>query len=662
VKAGIAAVRLASALVLGAWSCGGKAGQTAPPPSSATCRGGSTPGAACSETESCPGGGACLDGPTLQGDQVAAIMQLAARSLDRELVVAVTDRRGVVLGVGANFSFDYDATCNSGPCPAVESGCPNPAQPVSDCRAVDLAVQLARSAAFFSADQTPLTSRSVRFLSGEHFPPGIRNTAAAALFGIENTNRGCNFDALADPLATLIPRAVSLPAVLRQRAGDTPLRCEGFDPSDPLARCGCTTGIATIPGAVPIYTGAAGGLLRMAGGIGVVLRGVEIECDPVAAFDSTSVLRLSDSNPDFALMEFAARAYAGDNTGLPRVSPRGLKSVCDSSLAVKPACCGDNPPCDFNLLASRTPPFDPVIFVDGISIPEIGLSPGTPPGVGTFPGIAQFIVDPATLNPDDPLNSAQPLPIGWLVGPLPAQEGPPPFPSLSTDNVSDIVMAAFDKANEARAAIRLPLQARTQMMLAVSDTTDQLLGLFRMTDATVFSIDVAVAKSRNVAYFSSAITNPTDTLDCPGPDDCLGQAFPPGTAITNRTLSFGAQPFFPSGIEGRLNGFPPPFAPGPFRGTFLYDSANTCTNGLEPSNGRQNGIVFFPGSAPLYGDHFLVGGLGVSGDGVEQDDLVTSGGTHATPGFEPLAGIRADQLFVRGVRLPYLKFNRRPNE
>jgi uncharacterized protein GlcG (DUF336 family) len=655
---------LASALAFGAWSCGGNAGETAPPPSSATCRGGTTPGASCSETQSCPGGGACLDGPALQGDQVAAIMQLAARSLNRELVVAVTDRRGVVLGVGSNFTFDYEDACNSGPCPAVETGCPSQAQPVSDCRAVDLALQLARTAAFFSADQTPLTSRSVRYLSGEHFPPGIRNTAAAALFGIENTNRGCNFDALADPLAVLIPRAVSLPAVLRQRrAGDPRLRCVGLDPSDPTARCGCTTGIATIPGAVPIYTGPAGGLLRMAGGIGVVLRGVEIECDPVAAFDSTSVLRLNDNNPDFALMEFAARAYAGDNTGLPRVSPRGLTSVCASALDPKPACCNDTPACDFDILASRTPPFDPVIFVDGIEIPEVGLSPSTPAGVGTFPGIAQFIVDPATLNPNEPLNSAQPLPVGWLVGPLPATDAPPGVDPLSADDVNDIVMAAFDKAGEARAAIRLPLQARTQMMLAVADTNDQLLGLFRMTDATVFSIDVAVAKSRNVGYFSNDAINPTNTLDCPGLTDCREQAFPPGTAITNRTLSFGAQPFFPSGIEGSLMGFPPPFAPGPFRGAFLYDSANACTNGLEPSNGRQNGIVFFPGSAPLYKEHdVLVGGLGVSGDGVEQDDLVTSGGIRATPNFEPLASIRADQRFVRGVRLPYLKFNRRPNE
>src|SRR5262249_48321006 len=147
----------------------------------------------------------CFAGVALTGDDVRAIMELAARALNSDLVVAVTDRRGVVLGVGTNFDLDYEAECNAGPCPAVQSGCPADVEPVSDCTAVDLAVQLARTAAFFSANQTPLTSRSVRFLSGPQFPPGVMNAAAAALFGIENTNRGCSFDVQTSPIEMLIP-------------------------------------------------------------------------------------------------------------------------------------------------------------------------------------------------------------------------------------------------------------------------------------------------------------------------------------------------------------------------------------------------------------------------------------------------------------------------
>jgi hypothetical protein len=52
-----------------------------------------------------------------------------------------------------------------------------------------------------------------------------------------------------------------------------------------------------------------------------------------------------------------------------------------------------------------------------------------------------------------------------------------------------------------------------------------------------------------------------------------------------------------------------------------------------------------------------VGGFGISGDGVDQDDVVTAAGQQ---GFTPPAALRADMVFYRGVRLPYQKFNRNP--
>jgi hypothetical protein len=55
----------------------------------------------------------------------------------------------------------------------------------------------------------------------------------------------------------------------------------------------------------------------------------------------------------------------------------------------------------------------------------------------------------------------------------------------------------------------------------------------------------------------------------------------------------------------------------------------------------------------------LVGGLGVSGDGVEQDDYVTAAGA---AGFEAPVAMRADQISISGVRLPYFKFPRNPTQ
>ena len=39
-----------------------------------------------------------------------------------------------------------------------------------------------------------------------------------------------------------------------------------------------------------------------------------------------------------------------------------------------------------------------------------------------------------------------------------------------------------------------------------------------------------------------------------------------------------------------------------------------------------NGITIFPGGFPLYRNGVLVGAIGVSGDGVDQDDLISISG------------------------------------
>ena len=275
----------------------------------------------------CPLGTECTDGVCpdvrLKADEVQAIMEAAARALDPsqyEVAVAVTDRRGVILGVGTNFAIDYRAACDASDCPGLGFS------PGSDPFTVDTAVQLARTAAFFSADQTPLTSRSIRFISGEHFPPGVANTGAAALFGIENTNRGCAFDAVAQPLADSIPRARNLCSVLAGAAAQPPLICESSD--DPADQCGCSRGILTLPGGVPIYR-IQGGLGRMAGGVGVFIRGVVPQPDPIAAYPPDSgILRYDDNQTAFAIAEFAARAYAGGRVGLPNVEGPRLERIC----------------------------------------------------------------------------------------------------------------------------------------------------------------------------------------------------------------------------------------------------------------------------------------------------------------------------------------------
>jgi uncharacterized protein GlcG (DUF336 family) len=260
------------------------------------------------------------------------------------------------------------------------------------------------------------------------------------------------------------------------------------------------------------------------------------------------------------------------------------------------------------------------VYIAGFSLPFVMPAPTHPasaPGGGFQIG---------------PLNGS-PAAEGWLVGPLSS-------PTLSVADVTQIVQNAINTARLTRAAIRLPAGSRTRMVISVADLDGNILGIYRMTDSTIFSIDVALTKARNVVYFSGPNRDPRDL---PG--------VPPLTAVTNRTIGFGSQSYFPSGISNTQ--------PGPFAPMYQADIANPCTQGHQPPNPNQSGIVFFPGSAPLYRNGAMVGGLGVSGDGVDQDDFVTSGGAS---GYEPPASIRADQIFIRNVRLPYAKFPRNPEQ
>ncbi len=94
------------------------------------------------------------------------------------------------------------------------------------------------------------------------------------------------------------------------------------------------------------------------------------------------------------------------------------------------------------------------------------------------------------------------------------------------------------------------------------------------------------------------------------------------------------------------------------------------TVGLPPvrdvSDSRlANGLQIFPGSVPIYRDGTLVGAVGVSGDGVDQDDMISFLGVHngglEVGGFgnAPMA-MRADQLTPQGVRLRFVQCPQSP--
>ena len=209
------------------------------------------------------------------------------------------------------------------------------------------------------------------------------------------------------------------------------------------------------------------------------------------------------------------------------------------------------------------------------------------------------------------------------------------------------------------------------MVFSVADKDGNILGLYRMEDATYFSVAVAVAKARNTAYYADANT----LLDI----DNVGD-LPKEVSFTNRTFRFLSEARFPDGVEGSS---PPPFSilndgvdaenrinpssgenigeplrASDFTSVLGYNTFHAGQNFRDASNHfNQNGIVFFPGSSSLYQSEILVGGFGVSGDGVDQDDVVTFAGAD---GYQTPDRFRSDRFFVGGVRLPYQKFLRNP--
>ena len=95
------------------------------------------------------------------------------------------------------------------------------------------------------------------------------------------------------------------------------------------------------------------------------------------------------------------------------------------------------------------------------------------------------------------------------------------------------------------------------------------------------------------------------------------------------------------------------------------DTPQRCTTlpDVAPGQNRlQNGIQIFPGSVPIYRGNQLVGAIGVSGDGIDQDDMISFLGAHnggaRVGGIGNAPGaIRSDTVVVNvgaGVPLRYV--------
>lgn len=260
---------------------------------------------------------------------------------------------------------------------------------------------------------------------------------------------------------------------------------------------------------------------------------------------------------------------------------------------------------------------------------------------------------------------------------------------------------AFLIMSRARAQIRQPLDSRAQVSISLVDTFGAVLGVVRSPDAPIFGIDVSLQKARTASFFSNqraaadltGSTTPEVRARVP-----LSQAFFSNpaiftgqTAFTNRAIGNIARPYFPDGEVQRGPGsLSPAIADfSPFNtgiqselifdnvvahvlfalGASGTDTPSRCTTLPDATPGQnrlQNGIQIFPGSVPVYRGNMLVGAIGVSGDGIDQDDMIAFLGTNNasvrlnTGIANAPFSIRSDQVVVQianpnaGVRLRYV--------
>lgn len=607
-----------------------------------------------------------------EADVYQLLDRAAVASASEDAIIAIVDRNGRILGV--RVEADVLTT-------------------ITDTEtlvfAIDGAVAKARAAAFFANNTAPLTSRTVRFISqstitqrevesnpnlgdlasplqgpgfvapvglGGHFPPGIMHTPHVDLFGIEHTNR----DSLLQPGPDGIKGTLDDLALASRFNVDPayiPAGKELFAPESYGYQSGLfveaqARGIATLPGGIPLFKD---GLL--VGGIGVFFPGPDgfatHEQGFVPGVGQTEAQRTNA--PRVLEAEWIAFAAAGGSSQ--------AKAPVGTLAGVLPVDCYDLPFGQITLAGVLLEIYGP--HPSGV---KTLLQVGAQVGIGANTGMNM----PVALG-DDALDGL-PVPDGWLVTPHAGA-------SLSAAEVEAIILQGILEAEKTRAQIRLQPNgqpgARASMVFAVADTNGEVLGLYRMSDATYFSIDVAVAKARNVAYYADpAALVLADRVD----DNRDGLPdLPTGLAFTNRTFRFLAEPRYPSGVDGSLSGafsslrdvgidpataenlgpaLPASAYDAAATSVFLFDAFHPGRNFRDPDDlANQNGVVFFPGSMPLYKSSVLVGGLGVSGDGVDQDDWVTAAGSL---GFQPPSNLQADRYRVRQVRLPFLNFPRNP--
>lgn len=520
------------------------------------------------------------------------------------------------------------------------------------------AIAKALTGAYLSSEGNAFTTRTASQIVQEFFNPGEVGQLGGPLFGVQFSSLPCS-----DVSTRLV---ASRPSVGPHRS--------------PL-------GLAADPGGLPLYLN------------GVPVGAVGVIADGVYGLDPNVLDR--DQSVDELIAIAATQGYAAPrDRRADRITVDGKSfrftdtdaSDLLSDPAAAPAFAGL--PAATGALITVPGYVDNASIVAGLPFGQAasGVSPS-----GLFASFDAFeLVDAAGNNRYPPSTATD----GALLAGA----------ALSAAEVQALLEEGLRVANRARAQIRRPLNSAARVSIAVVDTQGVILGLVRTRDAPIFGTDVAVQKARTAAFFSNAAAA-DDLLNTPDTQyfgtsqiisfadylselrDFLGLP----TALADGAVAFSdraggnlSRPYFPDGQPGSENG--PLSKPiddwSVFSVGLQLDLVNSavlqhvvfalgggpdvaagrCTQLPDTANGTPrlpNGIQIFPGSVPIYRGNELIGGIGVSGDGIDQDDMISFLAVHNAGlrlgGINNAApAIRADQLTPKGTRLRYVQCPQAP--
>ncbi len=621
---------LLAALALTLAACGGGGGA-------------SGSGSASPVSGTSPGGGASTPvtpasvyaKPALEALTTAEVETVIARAAGeaqaRNLpaVIAVVDRVGNVLAVFRMNGARATAQTRPGTSGNIDvQGVPFPAELGAIAKAI--------TGAYLSSGGNAFSSRTASEIVQQHFPPSRTTVGleSGPLFGVQFSQLPCSDlnTRFAGPGGAFIGPKRS-----------------------PL-------GLAADPGGFPLYKNGV-----MVGGVGVMADGdygfdpeiIDVDSDDeefialagTVGFDAPATIRAERVSVDGTLLRFSDALIEGLKS-VP-ASARSFASLNGSAGTLLPV---------QNYFGGS------IIAGTAYGSEASGLRPAT---------LAEFNNPDAYVLSDGNGNNRFPVRAGSDA----AEVGT----ALSQTEVRALLEEAFKIMSRARGQIRQPLDSRAQVSMTVVDTRGVALGLVRGPDAPIFGSDVSLQKARTAAFFSgrfaasdlAAVNTAIGEPDANvrdfvarsnafiGPDFLTGKF-----GVSNRAFGLVARPYFPDGEVAQSNGpfsrpianFSP-FSVGLQSALIVQNLAAGLANINLPrctflpnhpggSNRLANGIQIFPGSVPIYRGATLVGALGVSGDGIDQDDMTAFLGVH-NAGLRvggiglPPAAIRTDQLLVK---------------